>query len=142
MEKRQKLVNRTVAVEDFFGENEPLYVDQLGWTAREKQEARSFVSKEIFEFEVVKVGLNLAFYYVDNDTFYGIHTECIPIEVKVLPRDREASPYINSQCKGDTHAEGEVIFSCEERGELWDGVRINGKTLEEVLERAYIVTMD
>lgn len=142
METRKKLVNRPIAVENFFGDNEPLFVDQLGWTTREKQEARSFVSKEIFEFEVVKVGLNLAFYYVDNDTFYGIHTECIPIEVKVLPRDKEASPYINSQCKGDTHADGEVIFSCKERGELWDGVRIDGKTLEEVLERSYIVTMD
>ena len=142
METRQKLANRAIAVKDFFGENEHLYVDQLGWTAREKQEARSFVSKEIFEFEVVKVGLNLAFYYVDNDTFYGIHTECIPIEVKVLPRDREVSPYINSQCKGDTHVAGEIIFSCEERSELWDGVRIDGKSLEEVIGRSYIVTLD
>lgn len=142
METRQRLANRAIAVKDFFGENEHLYVDQLGWTAREKQEARSFVSKEIFEFEVVKVGLNLAFYYVDNDTFYGIHMECIPIEVKVLPRDREVSPYINSQCKGDTHEAGEVIFSCEERSELWDGVKIDGKSLEKVIGRSYIVTLD
>jgi hypothetical protein len=142
MEKRHKLGNRTIVVKDFFGANEHLYLDQLGWTAREKQEARSFVSKEIFEFEVVKVGLNLAFYYVDNDTFYGIHTERTPIEVKVLPRDIDSSPYINSQCKGDTHVEGEVIFSCEDRVLLWDGIRIDGKTLEEVLYRSYIITLN
>ena len=142
MEKRHKLGIRTIVVNDFFGENEHLYLDQLGWTAREKQEARSFVSKEIFEFEVVKVGLNLAFYYVNNDTFYGIHTERIPIEVKVLPRDRDSSLYVNSQCKGDTHAEGEVIFSCDDRSLLWDGIRIDGKTLEEVLNRSYIITLD
>lgn len=142
MEKRHKLGNRIIVVKDFFSANEHLYLDQLGWTAREKQEARSFVSKEIFEFEVVKVGLNLAFYYVDNDTFYGIHTERIPIEVKVLPRDRDASPYINSQCKGDTHVEGEVIFSCDDKNLLWGGISIDGKTLEEVLNRSYIITLN
>ena len=142
MEKRQKIGRRSIAVKNFFGENDHLYIDQLGWTTREKQEARSFISKEIFDFEVVKVGLNLAFYYVDNDTFYGIHTECLPIEVKVLPRDKNISPYINSQCKGDTHAEGEVIFSCNDRRELWDGIRIDGKTLEEVLMRSFIITMN
>lgn len=142
MEKGRELECRSIAVKYFFGENDHLYIDQLGWTTREKQEAQSFVSKEIFDFEVVKVGLNLAFYYVDNDTFYGIHTECLPIEVKVLPRDKNDSPYINSQCKGDTHAEGEVIFSCNDRKELWDGIRIDGKTLEDVLIRSFIVTMN
>lgn len=142
METRQKLANRAVVVKDFFGENDHLYVDQLGWTSREKQEARSFVSKEIFDFEVVRVGLNLAFYYVDNDTFYGIHTECIPIEVKILPRDMEASPFINAQCKGNTHDNGEIIFSCEDRNQLWDGIKIDGKSLEEVLGRSYIVTLN
>lgn len=142
METRPKLRNRRIVVRDFFGENEHLYLDQLGWTTREKQEARSFVSKEIFEFEVVTVGLNLAFYYVDNDTFYGIHTECIPIEVKILPRDRDASPYINAQCKGDTHADCEVIFMCDERSQLWSGVKIDGKSLEDVLSRSYIITMN
>lgn len=142
MEKKYKLGKRTIVVKDFFGENDHLYLDQLGWTAREKQEARSFISKEIFEFEVVKVGLNLSFYYVDNDTFYGIHTERIPIEVKVLPRDKETSPYINSQCKGDTHSKGEVLFSCDDSSQLWDGVMIDGKTLEEVLNRSYIITLN
>lgn len=63
-----------------------------------------------FDFEVVLVGLNLAFYYVDDDRFYGIHNESIPIKVKILPRDTPDSPYINSQCTGDTHVDGEVIF--------------------------------
>lgn len=142
MEKRQKLGNRTIVVRDFFGNGEHLYLDQLGWTAREKQEARSFISKDIFDFEIVKVGLNLAFYYVDNDTFYGIHTERIPIEVKVLPRNNEAGLCLNSQCKGDTHVEGDVIFSCDNRDLLWDGIKIDGKSLEEVLNRSYIITLN
>ena len=105
-------------------------------------EASSLVSKEIFDFEVVQVGLNLAFYYVDNDTFYGIHTEHIPIEVKILPRDRDNSPYINSQCEGDTHDKGQVIYSFKNREDLWDGIKIDGKSLEEVLNRSVIITLN
>lgn len=142
MEKKKRLRNRKIVVRDFFGDGDHLYEDQLGWTKREKREARSLVSKEIFEHEVVTVGLNLAFYYVDNDTFYGIHTESLPIEVKVLPRDTPDSPYTNSQCKGDTHVHGEVIFSCCDSRELWNGVKIDGKTLEEVLNRSLIITLN
>ena len=135
-------MNRTVVINNFFGDGAHLYEDQLGWTKREKTEARSLVSKEIFDFEVVLVGLNLAFYYVDDDRFYGIHNESIPIKVKILPRDTPDSPYINSQCTGDTHVDGEVIFSCRDPNELWDGVRIDGKSLEEVLSRSYIITLN
>ena len=136
------MIVRKVVIENFFGEGEHLYEDQLGWSKREKLDARSFVSKEICDYEVVQVGLNLAFYYVDNDTFYGIHSECLPIEVKVLPRDKPNYPYINSQCKGDTHVKGKVIFSFDRPEELWDGVKISGKSLEEVLNRSYIMTLN
>lgn len=57
-----------------------------------ERRARSLVSKEIFDFEVVRVGLNLAFYYLDDGRFYGIHRECIPIDVKILPLDHPENP--------------------------------------------------
>ena len=79
-------MDRKVVLRNLFGDGEHLYEDQLGWTRREKTEARSLVPKEIFDFEVVLVGLNLAFYYVDDGRFYGIHNESIPIKVKILPR--------------------------------------------------------
>lgn len=142
MEKRNRLIKRKVIIENFFDDGEHLYADQLGWSKREKQEARSFISKKIFEFEVVTVGLNLAFYYVDNGNFYGIHAESVPIDVKVLPRDNPNCPYINSQCKGDTHIHGNVLFSFQHPEELWDGIRIDDKSLEEVLNRSYIITLN
>ena len=96
------------------------------------------VSKDIFEFQVVEVGWNMSLYYVDNDTFYGIHRECIPTEVKILPRDR-TKPNINFQCKCDTHMDGEVIASFDDPHDIWDNLKINGKSLEEVIERSFIV---
>lgn len=132
---------RKIAIENYYGEGRHIYVDQLGWQSEERMEARSSVSREIFEYEIVQVGLNLSFYYIDNDTFYGIHTERIPIEVKELPRDRTQT-YIGWQCEGDTHDDGKVLYSFERAEDIWDSVLIDGKTLEEVLERSYILALN
>lgn len=135
-------MERIIAIENFYGPGKHVYEDQLGWGKEEKREARSFVSKEIFEFEIIRVGFNLAFYYIDNDTFYGLHTERLPIEFKILPRDR-SEPYLGWQCEGDTHYDGEVLYSFEEHDmRIWDIIKIDGKSLEEVLERSFIINLN
>jgi len=96
------------------------------------------VSREIFRDQVEDVGLNLGFYYVDNDTFYGIHRERYPIECKILPRDL-SEEHIGWQCDGDTHPDGEVIASFDDEHDIWDNLKIDGKSLEEVLARSYIM---
>ncbi len=136
----QTIMHRVIAVRDFWGPGKHIYEDQLGWTLDEKKEAGSLVSERIFEVEVVEVGLNLAFYYVDNDTFYGIHTECYPIECKILPRDR-TQKYIGWQCMADTHADGKVVASFDDEHEIWGNLRIDGKCLEEVISRSYIMSL-
>lgn len=134
-------INRKIALEGYY-DDRPLYEDELGWQKYEREEAHSEVSKEIFQFEIVEVGLNIAFYYLDNDTFYGLHTERLPIEFKILPRDR-SEPYIDWQCKGDTHDEGEVLYSFDEQSmDIWDTIKIDGKSLEDVLERSVILTLN
>ncbi len=133
---------RKIAIPDFYGEGEHVYEDQLGWQKLQKEESNSLVSRDIFEFEVVKTGFNLSFYYIDNDTFYGLHTEWIPIEFKILPRDR-SKKYIGWQCDGDTHRDGEVLYSFEDQSmEIWDTIKIDGKSLEEVLERSFILALN
>lgn len=142
MEKKNRNRERKIVFKDFYGEGRHIYEDMLGWGRNEKREARSFVSKKIFEFEVVRVGLNLAFYYLDNDTFYGLHTERFPIEFKILPRDR-SKPYTGWQCEGDTHDDGEVLYSFDALDmRIWDTIKIDGKSLEEVLERSFIVLLN
>lgn len=127
-------------IKDFSGPGEHLYEDRLGWQDAERNEARSKVSKAIFEMEVVKTGLNMTFYYVDNDTYYGIHTEEVPIKVKILPRANE--PYIEWQCQADTHEDGQVIAEFPRAKDIWDNLKIDGKSLEEVLERSVIMKLN
>ena len=137
----KKPQEREVVVPDFNGKGKHLYKDQLGWPLYAKKEAGSLVSKKIFEFQVVEVGLNLSFYYVDNDTFYGIHRERYPIECKILPRDR-TEEYIYWQCQCNTHDDGEVIASFDDEHDIWDNLRIDGKSLEEVLRRSFITGLN
>lgn len=49
--------NRKVVLENFYGEGKHLYEDELGWWPQSKEEAHSLVSRDIFEYEIVKVGL-------------------------------------------------------------------------------------
>lgn len=44
---------RKIAIENFYGEGKHVYADQLGWQPEERKEARTSVSKEIFEYEIV-----------------------------------------------------------------------------------------
>lgn len=132
---------RKIVIPNFYGEGEHIYEDQLGWQPDTKQEAGTIISRKIFKFEVEEVGLNLSFYYLDNDTFYGIHRECYPIKCKILPRDR-SEKYIGWQCDGDTHKDGIVIASFDDEHKIWDNLKIEGHSLEEVLARSYILGLN
>lgn len=134
--------SRKIALADFYGKGQHIYEDELGWRDEMKREARSLIPKAIFDYHVTRVGLNLGFYYLDDDTFYGIHSERYPIEVKILPRDRQRSPHIGWQCDADTHSPGRVIASFDDEHDIWDRLRIHGKNLEQVLERSYIMALN
>jgi hypothetical protein len=129
---------RKIAIPNFYSPGKHIYEDQLGWNDYARTTAGSYNSKEIFDMLIVTMGLNLAFYYIDNDTFYGLHTECYPIEFKILPRDR-SEEFIGWQCDGDTHNDGEVLASFDDEHDIWDNIKIDGKSLEEVLRRSYII---
>lgn len=132
------MMERKIVVKDFHGPDKHLYEDELGWQKEARMEARSNVSKVIWDMEMVKIGYNLTFYYVDNDTYYGIHNECTPIEVKLLKRDWD-EPYIDWQLNGDTHDDAPVIATFEKAEDIWDGLKIDGKRLEEVIQRSYLM---
>ena len=136
MKKERKIVLR-----DFYRDGEHIYEDMLGWDEDCRKEARSMVSKEIYDFYVTDAGLKLGFYYLDDDNFYGINRERRPYKVSILPRDR-SEKHLGYQCEVDVHDDGEVIASFDDENDIWDNLRINGKTLEEVLECSYIMAIN
>lgn len=138
---KENFNHRKIVLRDFYGEGRHVYEDDLGWTPDIKEEARAENSRDIFYDQVVNVGFNLGFYYLDDDTFYGIHREQYPIECKILPRDK-SEQYLGWQCRCNTHDEGIVIASFDDENLIWDNLRIGGKSLEEVLKRSYIMALN
>ena len=132
---------RKIAIKDFYGPGESIYADQLGWQEADKKEARSLVSKEIWDYFICLVGLNISFYYPENDTFYGLHTEEIPYTLYKLPRCRECDSYPGNQCSGDTHEKGEVVYQTTDRNTIWNDIKIDGHSLEYVLNHSYIIRL-
>jgi len=46
------------------------------------------------------------------------------------------------QCDCDTHDDGQVLFSFVDAADIWDNVLIDGKRLDEVLERSFITALN
>lgn len=134
--------DHTVIIPNFFGDGQNLEAYQLGWDFDSKIEAKSSVSRKIFEYFVEKMGRNLIFFYVKDGNFYGIHSERCPTPVFIFKKDINEE-YIIDQLDGDTHDydEGEILYMvpCEQK--IWDVVKIDGKPLEEVLQDSYIVNI-
>ena len=133
---------RKIVLRDFYRDGKHVYEDMLGWREINKEEARSMVSREIYDFYVTRAGLKLGFYYLDDDSFYGINREDWPYKVYRLFRDLSIK-HLGYQTSVDNFCdEGEVIASFDDENDIWDNLRINGKTLEEVLERSYIMAIN
>ena len=81
-------------------------------------------------------------YYLDDDSFYGINREVWPYKGYRLFRDLSIK-HLGYQTSVDNFCdEGEVIASFDDVNDILDNLRINGKTLEEVLERSYIMAIN
>lgn len=132
-----------IIVPNFFGKDKPLLANQLGWNPMQRRETKSSVSRKIFETYVEEWGRNFVFYYVADGNFYGIHAEECPTPVFRFKKDL-TEPFIYDQLgNGDTHNyKDEVILymvPCNQN--IWDVVKIDGKSLEEVLQDSYIVNI-
>lgn len=131
-----------VLIHNFFGEDQPLLSNQLGWTVDQKRNAKTSVSRKVFEYFVEELQRNLIFFYVKDGNFYGIHSENCPTPVFIFKKDT-SEKYLFDQLEGDTHNydEGEILYMipCDEK--IWDVVKIEGRSLEEVLQDSYIVNI-
>lgn len=133
---------REIAIPNFYGEGKHIYKDQLGWFEGERMEARSNVSREIFEYNI-SIGRNLTFYYIDNDTFYEFFGELRKVELVKPPRDM-SEKYIGWQCSEGSHypPECELVQRYDRDEDIWANTLIDGKTLDYVLDHSYFVELN
>ena len=134
--------NHDVVIPNFFGEGKNLEMWQLGWQPENRRETKSSVSKKIFQTYVEEGGFNMIFYYVRDENFYGIHAENCPIPVFRFKKELSTYPIYAIEDQ-DTHDyySGDILYMipCDES--VWDTVKIDGRSLEEVLQESYIVNI-
>lgn len=134
--------NHDVVIPNFFGEGKNLEMWQLGWQPENRRETKSSVSKKIFQTYVEEGGFNIIFYYVFDGNFYGIHAENCPVPVFRFKKEQSVYPIYAIENQ-DTHdyTKGEILYMvpCDES--VWDTVKIDGKSLEEVIQDSYIVNI-
>lgn len=135
-------IKRKIVVKDFFNPNDHLYEDELGFREFNKEEARSVITREIFEYYICLVHLQMVFYHLDSDRYYAISTMSKPIVVKVLERDKTRSQFIYWQCDHDADAEGKIIATFEKPEDIWDNLKIEGRSLGEIIQRSFITAMN
>ncbi len=134
--------NHEVVVVDFFGEGKNLEAWQLGWQPENRMETKSSVSKKIFHYFVEDMARNMIFFYLGDGNFYGIHAEECPTPVFRFKKEQGVCTY-DQLGDQDTHdyEDGEVLYMIPCDKSVWDTVKIDGKSLEEVLLNSYIVNI-
>ncbi len=105
-------------------------------------ETKSSVSKKIFQTYIEIGHFNIIIYYIEDGNFYGFHSENCPIPL--FRFKKEPGKYIYDQLGDqDTHdyMNGELLYMipCDES--VWETVKSDGKSLEEVLQNSYIVNL-
>ena len=130
-----------------FWANDPhdLYESDIGWLESDLKGACSDDPERVFRYYIEIVGFNMAFYYIDDGCFYNIFTEQLPVNVyRMLPDPDWDGGYViySAIGAGESHYDGEVIYTTNDVTSIWGELKIGGKPIGEVLERSVILTLD
>ena len=125
-----------------------LYEEDLGWTSNSFiQDARSDYPEDIFRYYVEMVGLNILFYWVEDENFYTIETEKDPIEIRRIYPNPDYTGKSEYSKAGNgpgpsTSSDGEILATFEDPTKIWNNFTISGVPLAKVFERSVIIDLD
>lgn len=98
--------------------------------------------KEIFNY-FWKNFFSIIFFYVDDVNFYELFMESNPHKFWRIPKIEDwDGKYIGRQILWESHQEGNVLCEFDDDTDLWETLKINGKSIGEVLERSYIAEIN
>ena len=124
-----------------------LYESQLGFDKNAAfHVACEFDQKTIFQTLVVRLGLNMIFYWVDDNNMYIIFNETHPSQIRQIPVKAHKRGISIEDKYGDIdfHDEGDVVatFYRDRRTKtsiVWDTLKIKGVPVGEVLKNSVIL---
>jgi len=115
---------------------------ELGWSEECIRDAMSEDPKEIFNY-FIRNFFSIIFYYVDDDNFYEFFMESEPHKFWRIPKRQDwDGNFVGRQIKWENHEEGDVLFEFDDDTDLWNELKIDGKSIGEVLERSCIAEIE
>ena len=134
-------ISRKIAFRDFFESGEHIYEDQLGFNEEARFVARSNVMHDIFVYHLDDLHYDLSFFNLEDENFYFIASLENPMRVVKLPKQEERSRFVYWQCDHEEYEDGELLCTYPSAEAIWRYLRINGKSLEEILPKAYVLKL-
>lgn len=114
----------------------------LGWSEECIRDAMSEDPEVIFNY-FWRNYFSIIFYYVDDGNFYELFMESTPHKFWRIPKlETWDGKYIGRQILWENHREGEVLFEFTDDTDLWNTLKIGGKSIGEVLKRSYIAEIE
>ena len=103
----------------------------LGWSEECIRDAMSEDPEVIFNY-FWRNYFSIIFYYVDDGNFYELFMESTPHKFWRIPKLET----------WENHREGEVLLEFTDDTDLWNTLKIGGKSIGEVLKRSYIAEIE
>lgn len=146
MEKIRHIIINNFWNVGFYGDKS-VAKEELGWSDAIKEDAKSDNPETIFRYVVEIVGFNILFYWIKDGNWYTIETEKDPIEVrKIFPNPKwdGKCEYLKAGLEGypQTSSQGELLATFNEPIQIWNGLKICGFSIGEILENSVIATLD
>lgn len=137
MEKITKVV-----IDNWMESHPVITTEELGWSEECILDAMSEDPKEIFDF-FCRNFFSIIFYFIDDGNFYELFFESDPHKFWRIPKQKNwDGEFVGRQIRWENHEEGEVLFEFDDDTDLWNELKIDGKSIGEVLERSYIAEID
>jgi len=139
----RKMDKRVKTVIDNWMEFHPVITsDELGWSEECIRDAMSEEPKEIFNY-FIRNFFSIIFYYVDDGNFYELFMESDPHKFWRIPKRQDwDGKFVGRQIRWENHEEGDVLYEFDDGTDLWNELKIDGKSIGEVLERSYIAEIE
>ena len=130
-----------IIIPNFFKFNDhALRRESLHWIKPFMEDARSDDPETIFRFFLEEMGMNLLFFWIEDENFYYIDLEEYPYILERIPVNPEWDGHymMGKQDYLWGNMASEVLCSFEHVHDIWDKARIDGKTLAEILPNCWI----
>jgi len=115
---------------------------ELGWSEECIRDAMSEDPKEIFNY-FVRNFFSIIFYYVDDGNFYELFMESNPHKFWRIPKRKDwDGKFIGRQILWESHREGEVLYEFDDDTDLWQTLKVDNKSIGEVIGHSYIAEIN